>query len=75
MTATITAKDKVNFCKLNLGGDDGSEKPVIRMFGVTEAGNSVAAHVHNFTSYFYVHVIEPVSITNKDISDFQQTLN
>lgn len=28
------------------------------MFGVTESGNSVAAHVHNFTAYFYVHVIE-----------------
>lgn len=32
--------------------------PIIRMFGVTENGNSVAAHVHNFTAYFYVHVIE-----------------
>lgn len=32
------------------------------MFGVTEAGNSVAAHVHNFTAYFYVHVIEKTAI-------------
>jgi DNA polymerase delta subunit 1 len=38
------------------------EKPVIRMFGVTEAGNSVAAHVHNFTAYFYVHVIEKTAV-------------
>jgi hypothetical protein len=26
------------------------------MYGVTEGGNSVMAHIHNFLSYFYVEV-------------------
>lgn len=33
---------------------DLKEVPVVRMFGVTEAGNSVAAFVHGFEPYFYV---------------------
>eukprot|EP00939_MAST-03C_sp_MAST-3C-sp1_P003523 g3523.t1 len=28
--------------------------PVIRMYGVTEKGNSVTMHIHGFTPYFYV---------------------
>ena len=28
--------------------------PVLRLFGVTEAGNSVLAHIHGFDPYFYV---------------------
>ena len=39
--------------------DKQMDEPIIRMFGVTEAGNSVCAHVHNFTAYFYMHVCEP----------------
>ena len=39
--------------------DRAKEVPVIRMFGVTEGGNSVCAHVHQFTAYFYVHIVEP----------------
>ncbi len=34
---------------------------MIRLFGVTEEGNSVAAYVHNFTAYFYAHVLESES--------------
>jgi hypothetical protein len=32
------------------------EYAVLRMYGVTEGGNSVMAHIHNFLSYFYVEV-------------------
>ena len=28
--------------------------PVIRMYGVTEAGNSMMMHIHGFTPYLYV---------------------
>ena len=32
------------------------EASVLRIFGVNAVGNSVMAHVHNFTPYFYVGV-------------------
>jgi len=28
--------------------------PIIRMYGVTMDGHSVAAHIHGFSPYFYV---------------------
>lgn len=34
----------------------GEEYAVLRMYGVTECGNSVMAHIHNFLSYFYCEV-------------------
>ena len=50
--------------------------PVIRLFGVNAAGNSVCAHIHNFTAYFYIHVCEKnVNITNDDIERFRIYLN
>lgn len=39
--------------------------PVIRMFGVTEAGNSVMAHIHGFMPYFFVPC--PNGFTDKRI--------
>lgn len=55
---------------------DGSEKPVIRLFGVTENGNSVAAHVHNFTAYFYIHVVERHETLNELVIEvFRKGLN
>ena len=43
-------------------------KPVIRLFGVNAQGNSVCAHVHNFTAYFYIHVVESnVNLTSEVI--------
>ena len=32
------------------------EYAVLRMFGVTEGGNSVMVHIHQFLSYFYVEL-------------------
>ena len=51
-------------------------KPVIRLFGVNAAGNSVCAHVHNFTAYFYIHVVErDVTLTNEQLEEFRINLN
>lgn len=47
-------------------------KPVIRLFGVNAAGNSVCAHVHNFTAYFYIHVVErSCELTAEEIEEFR----
>ena len=48
----LTLTDNQNVDEAAGGGD----KPVIRLFGVTEEGNSVSAHVHNFTAYFYAQI-------------------
>ena len=53
-----------------------ADKPVIRIFGVNAQGNSVCAHVHNFTSYFYIHIIEAnVTLTAEQIEAFKIQLN
>lgn len=43
--------------------------PVIRLFGVTEQGNSVCCHVHGFTPYFYVSA--PSNFTNSHCEPFK----
>lgn len=35
-------------------GQTQGKVPIIRMFGVTDNGNSVCCHVHGFAPYFYV---------------------
>ena len=51
-------------------------KPVIRLYGVNAEGNSVAAHVHNFTAYFYIHIIEEdITLNPEDIEKFRLKLN
>ena len=49
--------------------------PIIRLFGVTEAGNSVAAHVHKFTAYFYAHVVEERVFDLSEIENFRVRLS
>lgn len=39
------------------------EAAIIRIFGVTKAGNSVACHVHNFSPYFYVEVDKKATLS------------
>jgi hypothetical protein len=47
--------------------------PTLRLFGVTEGGNSVLAHVYGFRPYFYVAA--PSGFLNKDLDPLKDTLN
>ncbi|GMH37529.1 hypothetical protein BSKO_05402 [Bryopsis sp. KO-2023] len=50
-----------------------SNRPVVRMFGVNEAGNSVCALVHKFEPYFYVEA--PAGISVEDLPSLQKALS
>lgn len=61
---------------VNPGEQEEKGKPVIRLFGVNAVGNSVCAHIHNFTAYFYIHVVEShCSVTTEEIEEFRLCLN
>ena len=47
--------------------------PIIRMFGVTDSGNSVMCHVHGFTPYFYIPA--PQNFSPEHCSKFRSSLN
>merc|ERR1712223_329892 len=47
--------------------------PIMRMFGVTKAGNSVCCHVHGFNPYFFVPA--PDNFKKENIRDFRMALN
>jgi len=46
--------------------------PIFRMFGVTAGGNSVCAHVHGFTPYFWCG--PPAEMSARDCGPFAQAL-
>ena len=56
-------------------GASGGPVPIIRIFGVTELGNSVLFHVYGVTPYFYCNV--PPGFENKPevLSNFRSALN
>ncbi|KAM7372161.1 hypothetical protein PAMP_009354 [Pampus punctatissimus] len=47
--------------------------PIIRMFGVTDSGNSVCCHVHGFAPYFYVPA--PSGFKSDYLGEFKRELN
>ncbi|XP_055528317.1 DNA polymerase delta catalytic subunit [Wyeomyia smithii] len=47
--------------------------PVMRMFGITEEGNSVCAHVHGFTPYLYVAA--PRGFNKSHLAEFRAALD
>ena len=59
------------------GEKEETGKPVIRLFGVNAQGNSVCAHVHNFTAYFFIHIVERdnLTISAEDLEAFRLLLN
>ena len=46
--------------------------PIFRMFGVTGSGNSVCAHIHGFTPYFWASPHPDMQVT--DVPSFQSAL-
>uniref|UniRef100_A0A672G6Q5 DNA polymerase delta catalytic subunit n=1 Tax=Salarias fasciatus TaxID=181472 RepID=A0A672G6Q5_SALFA len=54
-------------------GQSQGKVPIIRMFGVTDSGNSVCCHIHGFAPYFYVPA--PSGFTSADLSEFKRELN
>ncbi|CAD0196694.1 unnamed protein product [Chrysodeixis includens] len=77
-------KDKLVFQQLDIDhyngqpmqGMPGSQLapvPIMRMYGITQDGNSVCCHVHGFTPYFYVTV--PVNFTESSCNQLKSNLN
>lgn len=56
------------------GGADLREAPVVRLYGVTEGGSSVAAFVHGFEPYFFVEAPTP-SFSPDDCASLTTELN
>jgi len=49
--------------------------PVLRMYGVTSAGQSVLAWVHGFTPYFFVSLPGVAELTAADLGQLRVILN
>ncbi|XP_065820442.1 DNA polymerase delta catalytic subunit [Labrus bergylta] len=54
-------------------GQSQGKVPIIRMFGVTDGGNSVCCHIHGFAPYFYVPA--PTGFKSSDLGEFKRELN
>ncbi|TDL23693.1 hypothetical protein BD410DRAFT_746439 [Rickenella mellea] len=64
-------KDPIIFQQIDVAiANDGV---TLRMWGVTEAGHSVLAHVGGFLPYFYLGV--PRAFVERDMDDFKNDLN
>lgn len=55
------------------GHDNASNVPYLRLYGVTEEGNSVACNVFGFYPYFFIPA--PGGFTEQHINDFMVSLN
>lgn len=58
---------------VGMPGQSQGKVPIIRMFGVTDNGNSVCCHVHGFAPYFYVPA--PNGFTSAHLVEFKKELN
>eukprot|EP00968_Pinguiococcus_pyrenoidosus_P017990 scaffold1833_cov255-Pinguiococcus_pyrenoidosus.AAC.8 len=49
--------------------------PILRLFGVTESGNSVCAQIHGFTPYFFASLPERYPATEEQREELMRDLN
>eukprot|EP00761_Pharyngomonas_kirbyi_P003062 gb/GECH01003066.1/.p1 GENE.gb/GECH01003066.1/~~gb/GECH01003066.1/.p1 ORF type:complete len:1039 (+),score=172.93 gb/GECH01003066.1/:1-3117(+) len=56
----------------NMPGMSSGQAPIVRLYGVSENGNSVTGHVHGYTPYIYIPKPDGMSMS---LSDFRDTLN
>ena len=54
LSLTIVSSLHSGSTRTGMPGQQAGRVPIMRMFGVTDEGNSVCAHVHGFSPYFYV---------------------
>ncbi|KAF8328374.1 delta DNA polymerase [Cantharellus anzutake] len=67
------SKDTIIFQQIDVEGTLFGGSPTFRMFGVTEAGHSVLAHITHFLPYFYVAT--PRGFTSEDLTPFREHIN
>ncbi|CAD7696782.1 unnamed protein product [Ostreobium quekettii] len=67
------ARDPLVFQQLEVDYTNEGRKAVVRMYGVTEEGNSVCTFVHDFEAYFYIKA--PMGFSQDDIDALQAALN
>ncbi|EEB07716.1 DNA polymerase delta catalytic subunit Cdc6 [Schizosaccharomyces japonicus yFS275] len=65
--------DDIYFQQIDCEENVDEQVPTIRMFGVTEAGNSVLTHVTGFLPYFFVKA--PPGFQPSMLNDFAKTLD
>ncbi|KAG8921339.1 DNA-directed DNA polymerase delta [Tulasnella sp. 417] len=68
-----SSKDKIVFQQVDIEDTGAFEKPSIRMYGVTQEGHSVLAHVSDFLPYFYVTM--PRGFVEEDRESLKSKLN
>ena len=47
--------------------------PIVRLFGITEFGNSIQCNIHGFSPYFYIPA--PNNFTQNHCQIFRDALN
>jgi hypothetical protein len=74
LTAAVYWADQSAFQQIDIEEhSDPKLGPTLRLFGVTDNGNSVLANIHGFRPYFFVAA--PSGFLNKDLEPLKDTIN